>query len=162
MEWVKRAQPLSDKEIIDLENQLGVRLPLDFVRWFKQYEDPKSNHVVIDIDVNDEQENLDDQYDVDEFYSLEDMVSETDSFFKEDEELKAKGVVVPFAFTTTLDQYCFFYPRGSKEPSGVFIRPRDYDISDIFKGNGIKEALYLSQTSQGFLDQLFIDDFWNE
>lgn len=149
MEWVKRTQPLSDKEITDLENRLRVSLPEDFIHVFKQYQAPESNHVMIDID--NEQEDIDDRYDVEEFYPLEDIVEEAESFFDEEEELKSNGIAVPFAFTTTLDQYCFFYPKGSEVPSGIFFRPRDYALLDIFEGNDIKDTIVFKSNFPRFL-----------
>jgi hypothetical protein len=43
MDWVKRSSPLSDEEILQLEEQLGVKLPQGFVNWFKKIEDTKSS-----------------------------------------------------------------------------------------------------------------------
>jgi hypothetical protein len=148
MDWVKRSSPLSNEEILQLEVQLGVKLPQDFVIWFKQFEDLKSSEVWVNVNG--------DPYDVTEFYAPQKIVSKTASFFNEDEDLKTNGTAVPFAFTSILDQYCFFYPKGSKRPSGIFLRPRDDEISEIFEGTDIKSELYISPTFQGFLDKLYI------
>ncbi|MDR6227629.1 SMI1/KNR4 family protein [Desmospora profundinema] len=152
MKWVKLDQPLSESEISELEDQLGVKLPQDFVKWYKQYEGPESDFVA--VDVNGE------EHDVEDFLDPETIVEETRVFFDEREEYKDLGVVVPFAMDSISSEYCFFYPKGSKEPSGVFFRSRDVHLSDIFEGKDIKPSLYISRTFQGFLDKLYIDEDW--
>lgn len=149
MEWIEREQPLSDEIITKLEKQLGVKLPHDFVEWFKQYEDPEDGAWV---DVEGE------PYNIEEFYGPEHFVEEMDRFFSGREKYKAYGTVVPFAFDSTLNRFCFFYPKDGKEISGVFLRRRDDDLSEVFEGDDIKESLYISQTFQGFLEKLYIDD----
>ncbi|MDR6227143.1 hypothetical protein [Desmospora profundinema] len=88
--------------LFELEDQLGVTLPQDFVEWFKQYEDPED---VAWVDV----EGV--PYSIDEFYGPGHFLEGMDTFFRGREEYKAYGVVVPFAFDTTLNGFCFFIQK---------------------------------------------------
>lgn len=156
LEWVKRSQPLSDEEINRLENKLGVKLPDDFVKWYKQYEDPEGDHVWVEFNSGE----FGGPEDVAEFYPPDYIVDEMNSFFgREEEEYREHGKIVPFAYTSALDKYCFFYLKGNKNPSGVFYAPRDHDLSEVFEGSDINESLYISRTFQGFLDKLYIDEY---
>ncbi|QKG84464.1 SMI1/KNR4 family protein [Kroppenstedtia pulmonis] len=152
MEWLKLDEPLSEREITQVEDQLGLKLPEDYVKWIRQYEGPESDFV--SVDVNGE------PHDVEGFYGPESLVDEMNLIFESREEYKGHGIIIPFAIDSILSKYCFFYPKGSQEPSGVFFRSRDVDLSDIFEGNDIKKSLYISQTFQGFLDKLYIDEDW--
>jgi hypothetical protein len=152
MKWVKRERPLSDEEIIKLEKQLGVTLPNDFVKWYKTYEDPESDNVWVRFGSR--------RSDIYEFYPPDYIVDEMNSFFRGGEEYQAYGKAIPFAYSSGLENYCFFYPKGKEEPSGVFFAPKDDDLSEVFEGNDIKESLYISRTFQGFLDKLYIDEDW--
>jgi hypothetical protein len=151
MKWVKRERPLSDEEIIKLDKQLGVKFPNDFVKWYKQYEDPEGDNVWVNFDSGPE--------DIAEFYPPDHFVDQMNLFFEgEEEEYRAYGTVVPFAYSSALNKYCFFYPKGKEEPSGVFFAPKDDALSEVFESNDIKESLYISRTFQGFLDKLYIED----
>ncbi|MDR6227638.1 SMI1/KNR4 family protein [Desmospora profundinema] len=150
MEWVKRSQPLSDEEIVELENQLGVNLPDDFVKWFKQYEDPEADNVWVNFDSGPE--------DIAEFYPPDHFVDQMNLFFEGEEEYQEYGTVVPFAYSSALNKYCFFYPKGKEVPSGVFFAPSDDDLSEVFEGNDVKQSLYISRTFQGFLDKLYNEE----
>lgn len=154
LKWVKRSQPLSDDEI----NKLGVKLPDDFIQWYKQYEDPEGDNIRVNFNSEFFDCGLED---VAEFYPPHYIVDEMDSFFgEEEEEYRTYGLVVPFAYTSVLNKYCFFYPKGRNKPFGVFFAPRDYDLSEVFEGNDINNSLYISRTFQGFLDKLYIDEDW--
>ncbi|MGF7086862.1 hypothetical protein JOD24_000694 [Kroppenstedtia sanguinis] len=126
-----------------------MKLPEDYVKWIRRYEGPKC--AFVGIDVNGE------SHDVEGFCDPESLVDEMNLIFESREEYKAHGIIIPFAIDSILSKYCFFYPQGRQEPSGVFFKPRDVDLSDIFGGNDINESLYISRTFQGFLDKLYID-----
>ncbi|MBN2910515.1 SMI1/KNR4 family protein [Polycladomyces sp. WAk] len=152
IKWIPTQESISDNEIAQAEKQIGVKLPEDFIAFYKHHEAPANDHVF--IDVNGE------PCDLDGFYSLHLMVDEVQALLEEEANLKNIGIIVPFAYDTIGSQYCFFYAKGKKEPEGVYFLHTDQSLSEIWVGNHIKQSLWIGKTFREFLNRLYVrDDF---
>lgn len=154
MEWKKRSANIPNQEIVKVEGQLGVRLPQDYIDWYRQYEGPESDHVWVDVDGE--------AQDVEGFFNIKDIAKQANKFFDEDESYSKLGIVVPIAVDSIIDKYCFFYPKGSDAHSGIFFASKDTPIDELFEGNEIKKSLFISDTFQGFIDKLYHYDPFEE
>lgn len=145
--WRKLKDPiLSQKDILEWENEIGVKLPQDFITWYSEYDFPEGDwHIDVQGEPND----------IDSFYLVKMVVREVEEYLEECEEYGVKGRVVPFAFDSALNQFCFFYPATEK-PSGIFFRDRNDTVSELFDGDDIKETLYICKAFQDFLDRMYI------
>ncbi|SDX04934.1 SMI1-KNR4 cell-wall [Marininema mesophilum] len=148
MKWKKMSTPISDEAMAEVEKQLGVKLPQDFVEWTQQFEGPESDHVW--VDVNDEAQ------DVEGFLGPKSIIYDANLFFEDgDKKYREFGIAVPFAVDSIASKYFLFYPKGSESPSGIYFKSSDVDNSAVFDENGIRSELFISNTFQGFLDQLY-------
>lgn len=146
--WPKLDKSLSKEDIVQFEKKIGVKLPQDFIEWYSQYDLSDKHELVIDVQGE--------TCGLDGIYPIEMVIREVDDFFEEDKTYKDKGTAIPFAFDSILSQYFFFYPTGNKKPSGIFFRHHDYEVTDLFHGNNVKESFYISSTFQEFLNKIYI------
>ncbi|SDX04899.1 SMI1 / KNR4 family (SUKH-1) [Marininema mesophilum] len=154
MKWKKMNEPISDEVMTDIESKVGVKLPRDFMEWYQEYEGPDADICVDDI--------KGERHDAGDLLPPNYIIQETQEFFDEDEEYSKYGVVIPFAVSSINDKFCFFYPKGNENPSGIFFASRDLPIYELFDESGVKSVFFISNTFQEFLDKLYVYDPWAE
>ncbi|MFD1426449.1 SMI1/KNR4 family protein [Kroppenstedtia sanguinis] len=149
IKWIENAEidKVSDEELAQIERQLGVKLPSNFIAFCERYDAPQE-YVLID-DVNG------DTYELSGFYTLKMIAEEVNDIYTQDEDLKdIDGIVVPFAFDSVISQYFFFYKRDNlEEPAGIFFRNTDDSFNEA-----LDENRYISKTFQELLEKLYIGE----
>ncbi|WP_258839908.1 SMI1/KNR4 family protein [Mechercharimyces sp. CAU 1602] len=128
---------------MEFESRLGVNLPKDFSKWLSIYGNPKKT---LYGEINGE------EYELDDFYSFSEIEYEVKDIL-DDVGGSIEGTIVPFAFDSALNQYCFFYPtENKKNPSGIFLLGSDDGPNDVFDGEKIKIELWVCTSFSEFLD----------
>lgn len=149
IKWIENAEidKVSDEELAQIERQLGVKFPSNFISFCERYDAPLE-YVLID-DVNGDTNELSG------FYTLKMVAEEVNYIYTQDEDLKdIDGIVVPFAFDSVISQYFFFYKRDNlEEPAGIFFRNTDDSFNEA-----LDENRYISKTFQELLEKLYIGE----
>jgi len=150
--WVKQKEQIPDEPFVEIEERLGIKFPQDYIHWVQQYAAPESGqaHILINGE----------PYHFDELYPPDMINDEIEALYDREEEYKAKGLIVPFAFDSALNRYCFFYGQDKNHPL-IFWAHKDDTLSEIFDGDELSDRVPVFRSSfTEFIRALYIRSDW--
>lgn len=146
----------ADDELAEVEEHCEIKLPPDFVRFYSQYDLPENLEGEIYIKAKGYPYPLQ----LDGFYLPDQMIEEYDVRLDEDESIQSKGKLIPFAFDSSINQYCFFYPANNENDPIIVWVDSNHAAQDLFRENKFnpEAVVVVRNTFKQFLEDLYIDN----
>lgn len=144
------------EEFFKLEEHCEINLPQDFVRFYNHYDLPEDIEGEIYIKANDYPLTLQ----LDGFYLLGQMIKEYDVRLDEDKTIQSIGKLIPFAFDSSINQYCFFYSADNNNSPIIVWVDSNNSVKDLFQENKFnpEAVIVVRKTFKQFLEDLYIDN----
>lgn len=136
--WAKQEEKIPDEEFIEIEEQIGVKLPEDYIDWVQKYAAPEDGNTYILINGE--------HYHFDAFYPPDTIIDEFEALYFREEEFKEKGLLVPFAFDGALNLYCFFYSPQNQNPL-ILWKDKNDALEAIFDKNQLNNRVQIIGSS---------------
>jgi hypothetical protein len=136
--WAEQEEKIPDEQFAEIEEEIGVKLPKDYIHWVQQYASPEDGNTYLLVDGK--------HYHFDAFYPPDSIIEEFEALYFGEEEFKEFGLLVPFAFDGSLNHYCFYYRPGNLNPL-ILWKDKNDALEAIFDKNKLNNRVQIFGSS---------------